>query len=208
MATRVTLQELEDIIPTRCDYGLNSPSTSHSMVGRDRPGKNNARFGGCRICVRQHQDEFETVDSPVAQGLVEDHEPRVQKKRSGGRSACHQINDVQGTATVEGTRKGTSKETFLESFYHRKLEKSTLRQNALERCHSDQTHRKEPKSYSILKAMVSDALADKQQHRLIGQKQKGRVKDRAIPVASRKTKVTGNEEIVTSGHRKARAREA
>ena len=57
MATRDTLQEVEDIIPTRGGRGLDASSTSHRLVGRDRPGKINARFGRRRICFRLHQDE-------------------------------------------------------------------------------------------------------------------------------------------------------
>ena len=39
MATRDTLQEWEDLIPTRSGHQLDSSSTCHGLDGRDRPGK-------------------------------------------------------------------------------------------------------------------------------------------------------------------------
>ena len=60
MATCDTIQEMEDITPTRSDHWFNSSSTSHRLVGRDRPGNIFARFGRHRICIRQHQVELWT----------------------------------------------------------------------------------------------------------------------------------------------------
>ena len=54
MATRDTIQELEDIIPTKGDHGLDSSSTCHRLVGKYRLGKITARRGRRRISVRQH----------------------------------------------------------------------------------------------------------------------------------------------------------
>ena len=48
----------EDSLPTRYDDGLDSSLTSNWLIGRDRPGKINARFGGRRICTRRQPDEF------------------------------------------------------------------------------------------------------------------------------------------------------
>ena len=52
-------------------------------------------------------------------------------------------------------------------------------QNAMALYHSDQVHRKEPKSYSMLLAMVTEVLEDKQQYFLVFLKGKGG----AMPVA-------------------------
>ena len=57
--------------------------------------------------------------------------------------------------------------------------------------------------------MVSDVLEDQQQISLTAQKEEGRVRDSAIPVAPLKNKGDGEkEEIANSGHRKARIQEA
>ena len=62
----------------------------------------------------------------------------------------------------------------LDSLHQRQLEKSTPMQNALALWHSDQVHRKEPKSYSKLKDMVTDVLEDQ----LVNiSKKQGRLKD-------------------------------
>ena len=47
-----------------------------------------------------------------------------------------------------------------EGLYHRQLEKSTIMLNALA-LYSHQVHRKEPKSYSKLKAMVTHFSEDR-----------------------------------------------
>ena len=52
---------------------------------------------------------------------------------------------------------------LLEGRHLRQQEKSTSTQNAFALFHSDQTHRKEPKSHLKLKAMVTDVLQDQQQ---------------------------------------------
>ena len=62
---------------------------------------------------------------------------------------------------------------------------------------------KEPKSYPKLKAMATDVLKDQRQILLTSVKQKGRVKDCAILVAT----VAEKEEIADSGHQHARAQE-
>ena len=95
---------------------------------------------------------------------------------------------------------------LLEGLYRRHMEKSTRMQTALAQCHSDRVHRKEPKSYSRL--MVSDVLEDQQQNSLTAHKEKGRVKEGAIPVAPGRMKVTGNEEIANRAHQQAPAQEA
>ena len=44
----------------RREVGTSSthPRQASRLVGRDRPGEVNARFGRRRICIRQRQDEF------------------------------------------------------------------------------------------------------------------------------------------------------
>ena len=68
MTTRDTLEAVEDFLPTRADYGLNSSSTSHQST---------------------RQNEFKiwttsdlcspTLDSPSFERLHEGHETRVQE---------------------------------------------------------------------------------------------------------------------------------
>ena len=82
-------------------------------------------------------------------------------------------------------------EDLLEGFYHRQLEKSISMQNASALYHTDQAHRKDPKSYSKLKALITDVLTELQQNYRMAQKQKGQVKDRAIPVTPEKNKGDG-----------------
>ena len=72
---------------------------------------------------------------------------------------------------------------LLEGLHHRQLEKSTLMLHASAQYHSAQVHHKEPKSFSRLKALVTDVLKDQQQHSVKAQQHKGQVQDRAIPVA-------------------------
>ena len=57
-------------------------------------------------------------------------------------------------------------------------------QHALALYHADQIHRKKPKSYLMLKALVTDVLKDQQQNSLIAPKREGQVKDRAVPAAT------------------------
>ena len=52
---------------------------------------------------------------------------------------------------------------MLEGLCHRQLENSTHMKNAWAPYHFDQIHRKEPKSYSKLKAMVTNFLEDHQE---------------------------------------------
>ena len=73
---------------------------------------------------------------------------------------------------------------LLKGLYHRQLEKSTSMQNAFALYHSDQSHRKEPKSCTKSRAMVTDSLKDQQQFFPQALKQKGRVKEAAMPVAT------------------------
>ena len=56
---------------------------------------------------------------------------------------------------------------LVEGLHHRQLEKWTLMQNALALYHSDQVHRKEPQSYSRLKALFSNVLEEQQQYSLV-----------------------------------------
>ena len=71
------------------------------------------------------------------------------------------------------------------------MEKSTLMRNALALHHSCHVHRKEPKSWSKLKAMVSGVLEDQQQHSLATRKEKRWEEDRAIAVEPVKSKGDG-----------------
>ena len=80
-------------------------------------------------------------------------------------------------------------------------------QNALATS-SDQSSPQRAEGPLVLNVVVSDVLEDQQQNSVIARKEKGRVKDRAIPVAPVKIKVTGNEENANTGRRKARAQEA
>ena len=60
---------------------------------------------------------------------------------------------------------------LLEGFYLQQLERSTSMQNASALYHSDQIHRKEPKSStSKLRAMATDAPNDQQQNSPTDQK--------------------------------------
>ena len=81
MATHDTIQDLEDIIPTRIDHKLDSSSTSHGLFGRDRPSKINARFRRRRVCFRQQQDELGDPRVTHCEWCHEDHQPRAQKKK-------------------------------------------------------------------------------------------------------------------------------
>ena len=80
-------------------------------------------------------------------------------------------------------------------------------QNAFAPCHFGQVHRKEPRSRSRLKPNVSGVLEDQQQNeRSESSKKKGRVRDRAIPVASMKKQGDGKRrDCKNSGHPEARA---
>ena len=64
--------------------------------------------------------------------------------------------------------------------YHRQFSL----QHALALYHADQIHRTKPKSYLMLKALVTDVLKDQQQNSLIAPKREGQVKDRAVPAAT------------------------
>ena len=58
--------------------------------------------------------------------------------------------------------RGVSLKKEREGRYHQRLEKSTSMQNDLALNLSDQIHRKDPKSYLKLKAVVADVLKDQQ----------------------------------------------
>ena len=66
LATRDTTQELEDITPTRGDYGLDSSLTSHRLLGIDRPGNINASIGRVGSVFGSNWMSFETLDSRIA----------------------------------------------------------------------------------------------------------------------------------------------
>ena len=51
----------------------------------------------------------------------------------------------------------------LGSLYHRQPKNSSIMKNALALNHSYHVHGKEPKSYTTLKALVTDILEDQQQ---------------------------------------------
>ena len=76
--------------------------------------------------------------------------------------------------------------------------------NAVALNHSDQVHRTEPKSYTKLKAMVTDTLDDQPQDALMSHNEKGCVQD-SNPSRPFPRKVTEREEIAGSGHPKDRA---
>ena len=80
MATRDTIQELEDILPTRRDLWLDLSSTTHRLVGRDRPCKINSRFGRRRICLRQHLDEFRNPGFPNCERSHDFMNPEFKRK--------------------------------------------------------------------------------------------------------------------------------
>ena len=69
-----------------------------------------------------------------------------------------------------------------------------LMQKALALNHSDQVHRKEPKRYGKLKALVTDILHDQQQETLTAQKDSF-VEDKAIPVVPVKGKRCGLQTV-------------
>ena len=74
------------------------------------------------------------------------------------------------------------------------------------RLDSDQIQREEPKICLKLKAVVADVLLDQQQNSVIVQKQKGRAKAAAIPVATMKGDGERDKTyIADSGHQKAHA---
>ena len=86
------------------------------------------------------------------------------------------INDVQGRTT--------SNNDLLKI----ELIKDNLKKLDLALCGSDQIRRKQPMSFSMLKAMVANVLEEQLQNSFIAQQEKGRVKDTAIredPVPSR-----------------------
>ena len=60
---------------------------------------------------------------------------------------------------------------------------STLTSKTAALRHSDQVHRKEPKSNSIFEAVVSDVVEEEQHNSRVCQKEEAWVEDRAIPVA-------------------------
>ena len=135
--------------------------------------------------VEVAEDCFQTNDVQVRATSMND----LLRHRVGQRQS-QEVRSVLGGNPL-GTGDRTRRRSLWKAFTIDSLETSTLMQNALVLSQVDQVHSEEPKNYSRLKAMVPDVLEDQQQNSFKAQK-KGRVKDKAIPVAPMK-KAAGNE---------------
>ena len=93
VATRDTIQAVEDIIPTKSDHGLDSPSTSHRLVGRDRPGNINATFRIRRICIETLHSHIAAEEQQDMTNLLVSTERQIASipHRSVGKDSCVEV---------------------------------------------------------------------------------------------------------------------
>ena len=82
---RDTLQEWEDLIPTRSDHQLDSSSTCHGLDGRDRPGQKKMSFRdpgftNCEGLMQIIKPESKRKVLLAEESLKTEKSPEVDKK--------------------------------------------------------------------------------------------------------------------------------